>query len=462
MTNTIMLRQLLQLLLVATLAISSLAAPSSLYPRSDGAKVRGVNLGGWFILERWMTPSLFPQSLVNRGAADQWTWMTAIANDTKAAQMLKTHWSTFITEQDFIDIAAAGLNTVRIPVPHWAFDAVAWEPYLGYAEQPYIAQALLWAQKHSIDVILDLHTAPGSQNGYDSSGEQGTIGFATAPNATQNAQRTISALTKMQDLYVTNTSFGGVVKMLEVLNEPLCANIGQSYVASFYQSAYQALNASVAMGVKVLMHDCFADLQTWESKLADATVWKAETFAMDTHRYHAYAPINQKSYDDHIDYTCTDEFTSSYSFDALVGEFSLSVGCKNSISPADGSCSRNNMNSSVYELSREKDNLFYRRFFEAQTTTYELHTLGWVFWSWKTEASPTWSYQAALAQGWIPSTDPSEKVFEQKKNCPTKKQLSSVAFATTNTSGSSRTLPDVVAAPAIVVSALAVSVLCIF
>lgn len=30
----------------------------------DGDKVRGVNLGGWFILENWMMPSVFEDSIV--------------------------------------------------------------------------------------------------------------------------------------------------------------------------------------------------------------------------------------------------------------------------------------------------------------------------------------------------------------------------------------------------------------
>lgn len=30
----------------------------------EGDKVRGVNLGGWFILENWMMPSVFEDSIV--------------------------------------------------------------------------------------------------------------------------------------------------------------------------------------------------------------------------------------------------------------------------------------------------------------------------------------------------------------------------------------------------------------
>jgi glucan 1,3-beta-glucosidase len=65
-------------------------------------------------------------------------------------------------------------DTVRLPVPHWAFNGSTTEPYWALAEQPYISQALLWAKKYSLDVIIDMHTAPNSQNGYDNSGRSGS------------------------------------------------------------------------------------------------------------------------------------------------------------------------------------------------------------------------------------------------------------------------------------------------
>lgn len=126
--------------------------------------IRGVNLGGWFVLEAWMSPSLFTADLVARGAVDQWTYMTAVSNNNLALSLLQAHWNTWITEADFQAIAAAGLNTVRIPVGHWTFNATASEPYLAGAELPFISRALVWAAKYKLDVLLDLHTAPGSQS----------------------------------------------------------------------------------------------------------------------------------------------------------------------------------------------------------------------------------------------------------------------------------------------------------
>ena len=46
---------------------------------------------------------------------------------------------------------------------------------------------------------------------------------------------------------------------------------------------------------------------------------------------------------------------------------------------------------------------FLRQFWEAQVISYEKGGQGWIQWTWKTEDADEWSYQAGLANGWIPS-----------------------------------------------------------
>lgn len=50
-------------------------------------KVRGVNLGGWFVLEAWMTPSLFTSDLVAKGAIDQFTYMQVSRASRRASSV---------------------------------------------------------------------------------------------------------------------------------------------------------------------------------------------------------------------------------------------------------------------------------------------------------------------------------------------------------------------------------------
>lgn len=68
-----------------------------------------------------------------------------------------------ITEQDMSKIASLGLNTVRIPIGYWACDIVD-EPYV-QGQVVHLKNALRWAKTYDIDVMVDLHGLPGSQNG---------------------------------------------------------------------------------------------------------------------------------------------------------------------------------------------------------------------------------------------------------------------------------------------------------
>jgi len=59
-------------------ATAAQAAPQLLNKRAQAfdwssEKVRGVNLGGWLVLEPWITPSIFQQFDGSRGIVDEYT-----------------------------------------------------------------------------------------------------------------------------------------------------------------------------------------------------------------------------------------------------------------------------------------------------------------------------------------------------------------------------------------------------
>lgn len=59
----------------------------------------------------WITPSLF-ESFNNSNIVDEYTLGQSIDHGT-ALSILQNHWESWITEDDFKAIAAAGLNHVR-------------------------------------------------------------------------------------------------------------------------------------------------------------------------------------------------------------------------------------------------------------------------------------------------------------------------------------------------------------
>ncbi|KAJ7673000.1 glycoside hydrolase superfamily [Mycena polygramma] len=105
----------------------------------------------------------------------------------------------FETEQDIAQIAGAVLNWVRVPIPFRAIStwsdvgtnetgAAVAEPFLMGVSWKYTVRLLGWARKYGSGVNLDLHTAPGSQNGYNHSGRLGQVNFLNGVMGYANAQ----------------------------------------------------------------------------------------------------------------------------------------------------------------------------------------------------------------------------------------------------------------------------------
>lgn len=63
---------------------------------------RGVNIGGWLILEKWMNPDVFSGT----EATDQWTFDST----PDALSRLTSHWNTWFTESDVQWLRGVGVN----------------------------------------------------------------------------------------------------------------------------------------------------------------------------------------------------------------------------------------------------------------------------------------------------------------------------------------------------------------
>ena len=102
-----------------------------------GKKLRGVNLGGWLVLEKWITPSLFE----GLEATDETTYCAELGE--RADTLLKQHWNSYITREDFAWLAKTGINAVRLPVGHWLFGAdYPYHRSYGEARHPFVVGGL--------------------------------------------------------------------------------------------------------------------------------------------------------------------------------------------------------------------------------------------------------------------------------------------------------------------------------
>lgn len=379
--------------------------------------VYGVNLGGWLLLEPWITPSLFDNT-GNDNIVDEWTFCE-LQDTTTATEALQNHWETWITEIDIADIAAAGLNHVRLPVGYWAFEVGAGEPYI-QGQLLYLESAVSWAANYGVKVIIDLHGAPGSQNGYDNSGHR--LSYPEWQSNSTNVQRTDSIIKTIISMYANNPD---IVPIIAPLNEPAGYDgsavldvLTQYYYDSYGNIRYPYGNSQESNTV-VLLHDAFQPLSYWSGYMT-APDWQG--VAMDTHIYQVFSQAEvEYSYSQHISAACA--YASSLSgFDLwlIVGEWSPApndcatylngrgVGARYDGSYPDstyvGSCSGLTGLSTSFSTDYKT---FLRQYWEAQAIAFSAGAQGWIMWTWKTESADEWSYQAGLAGGWIPQ-DPTD------------------------------------------------------
>lgn len=109
-----------------------------------------------------------------------------------------------------------GLNHVRLPIGYWALDIKQGEPWVSGSWE-YVKRAAQWCKKYGLQLMVDLHGAPGSQNGNDHSGQSGSIGFYSSD---ENLQRATNVLGKIAK-WANATDLRQVVSIIQLLNEPV-------------------------------------------------------------------------------------------------------------------------------------------------------------------------------------------------------------------------------------------------
>ena len=255
-------------------------------------KIRGVNLGNWLVLEKWISEDLFSGT-----DAEDETYLCVQLGHDRAAERLKVHRDEFITERDFEDIAVKGFNAVRIPVPFFLFEDVG--PYIHCYE--YLDKAFDWAEKFGLKILVDLHTAPGGHNGTDNSGICGICTWSTKP---EYVAYIVEVLEKIAQRYGQREAMWGI----GVLNEPMCSdteagkrlniqnflgfykpvdlelakdntNYTLEFLRQFYRDSYAAIRRHMGPDKYVVFADAF-ELDIWDDFLA-----QFEGVVLDTHNY---------------------------------------------------------------------------------------------------------------------------------------------------------------------------------
>jgi aryl-phospho-beta-D-glucosidase BglC (GH1 family) len=385
-------------------------------------RIFGVNLGGWLNTEPFIAPALYQKYPT---AIDEWTLSEAMAADTSPGgglTQLETHYQTFITEQDFAEIAGAGLNFVRIPLPYWAIEVRSGEPFLPKTSWTYFLKAIQWARKYGLRINLDFHALPGSQNGWNHSGKFGSINVLYGPMGIANAQRSLDYIRILAE-FISQPEYKDVVVIFGITNEPQGTPIGQDALSRYYMQAYNGVRKASGIGEGngpfISYHDGFLGLSQWAGFLPNA-----DRIALDDHPYLCFDGQSSAPMSSYAQTPCTtwggmmNTSMSAFGF-TTAGEFSnavtdcglfvngVGVGTRYEGTytpgtwPVVGSCTPWTDWQSWNSTMKSDIEQFALASMDALQN--------WFFWTWKIGNSssgvveaPQWSYQLGLQNGWMP------------------------------------------------------------
>ena len=78
--------------------------------------------------------------------------MGATLGQEEMQSRMQKHWSSWITAEDFSEMASLGLNFVRIPIGYWSVSPIEGEPYVQGAYE-WLEKAIGWAGDNGLKVM---------------------------------------------------------------------------------------------------------------------------------------------------------------------------------------------------------------------------------------------------------------------------------------------------------------------
>ena len=325
-----------------------------LFSNIECNKIRGINIGSYFVLEPYINPSLFYQfiGLNNIVVSDSYNFCKYLGPQEANKQLIQ-HWNTWIDFQKLNTLKSYGINTIRIPIADWMF--IPYEVYNISQNNIkcfdnsllYLDKLFNYCEQLDLNIILDLHAMKDSQNGFDNSGLTknvitkkinnvlhfdhwnhrsadwiGDYNLESKKYMNINYNNINYSLTVIQEIlkkYLHKKSFWA----LEPVNEPW-EFTPLNELKTFYKNVYDIFKSkSKNFNNKVLIfHDSFRPSEWTDAYFLEKDGKPKLKIYLDTHQYMAWGkaiPFN-----DYI--KGAREWEQPYSvFDIIVGEFSLAT-----------------------------------------------------------------------------------------------------------------------------------------
>jgi len=340
------------------------------------ARWRGVNLGGWFVLEPGPSGTLWDNLPPTAQAATcEWSCCEALG-PSQAKRLLDHHRRAHFTKRDFEEIRAGGLTHVRLPIGAWCVAGPRpGEPYVGPCLGD-LDRAMDLIEGEGLRVVLDLHGAVGGESGERPCGHEDT-GWKAGH---WDFQASLAALRTLCERYVGRACVCGV----GVCNEP-ATSVPAGVLRKYYEAATETVRlAGMRAGEVTVLLPIFTELRTSDFlDLWEANYPKYEDCAFDLHLYQCFGPYwNSKSVSGHM-------AAARERANLLRGMPMCCVSEWSAALPL----------AVAQDCSEEEFRVVCRKFAQLQLEAYETATHGWFFWTWKDSAGIVWDMQRCIEEG---------------------------------------------------------------
>lgn len=350
------------------------SAVSSQYLNWSTHNAVGVNLGGWLEQESTIDTTWWAQ--YSGGAVDEWGLCAHLGS--QCGPVLERRYATWITTADIDTLAAAGINTLRIPTTYAAWVEVPGSQLYHGNQVSFLSSIASYAiNKYNMHIIIDIHSLPGGVNGFPFGEANGHYGWFHNQTALNYSLKAVDAAIA----FIQSSSFPQSFT-LEPINEPVdvedvslfgtpycLTDSGATYLASYIHSVIakvQAVNANIP----VMIQGSFKGEAYWSSNFNAGT-----NLVFDVHNY--YFAGRSASSANLTDYICEDALSTSGDgkFPVFVGEWSIQAELDNTLA------------------SREKN-------LQTGLVAWKQHAQGSAYWTAKFSGNATVSGQGTQQDYW--------------------------------------------------------------
>ena len=225
--------------------LSALQSSGTNIVNASGATVqlKGANLGGWFIMESYMTPI---------DSAGTYTDMHGMMSELDSRfgvsteqSLLTTYQQNWITSGDLDNIQNAGLNAVRIPIWWGMFFPLSSQTESSFRSDSFttLDSIIDACASRGIYVILDMHGALGSQSGSEDTGHANDGGSnGSYFSSSYDQSMTLWLWEQIASHYsAANFANASAIAGFDLLNEPTGGTTAQ--VIAQYNSLYSGIRS---------------------------------------------------------------------------------------------------------------------------------------------------------------------------------------------------------------------------